>query len=331
MDNGVTTIRIDCNGSEVVDFDRCWRNFKVDNFTDNTIYFSTVSEITDPTNELYDVVAVPSGGSGVNGQTPATKSVYLYATGEVQITASNNIGSFKIGGGVGSSKKDSDLPDGYTAVAGLRSTGTQYIDTGVNPVLTKDDSGIIKFTGIELTGLITHYSNNISSTGVYCLGVADVASGSAVETNGINIYQNQTNFGFRGVYSDKLAVFSANSEVSTIKYAPYEQYRQYIGIYKDGIRSTYIAPTVELNQAFPIYLFGLNVVDQSPLLNSGLVICNCKLFEYEWNTTSNSWEETILRDFNTVLDDNSVPSMYDKVTKQTYYTPTGTGSFLYIK
>ena len=188
------------------------------------------------------------------------------------------------------------IPLEYTRVEYLESTGTQYIDTGVNAdsdlgfdVSYKWDTfntansrflGVIKQDG---TTYLRHHSSDSSSSFAYF-----------VSTEKTDI-QTVATTGFH-----------------TFKYDSVSKNFNY-----DGTEIAATTPTT-FNVGLNFWLFGRNGNIESLKSYASVKIHSAKLYD----------KSTLVRDFIPVLDNVGRPAMYDKVSKQLFYN-AGTGEFNY--
>ena len=87
--------------------------------------------LTNPTFQFYKKGFVLGG----SGQTPSWQDIILSGVGSLTLTKAkaNGLNYVKLYGAC----EQRNLPEGYTQVEYIESTGTQYIDSGVNPTATK--------------------------------------------------------------------------------------------------------------------------------------------------------------------------------------------------
>ena len=181
------------------------------------------------------------------------------------------------------------LPDGYTEVEYIESTGTQYIDTGIYA------------TNKTLVNAKLYTENN---------GNRNWFGGSA--------YTDNNNFVFNS-YSQKKLEYEYGSknwyvsdvedsivgEIFTIKYGN--------GVIKINDKKIVDLPTDSFVDTLTLTIFDRNG-------NGGYIDGRLYYFKiYEGNS--------LVRDFIPVLDNNNVACLYDKVEEKTYYNK-GTGTFI---
>lgn len=177
----------------------------------------------------------------------------------------------------------------YVELEYLESTGTQYIDTGVNPT---------KQTNVEVIYKVLQYSsgNNVAIYGAYS---QQVGCFIGAINNGVN-YINDTN-----VSSSSVPAF----ELNTI----YKDLNVEITLIRNG--KNYVIPQVEASD-FNIYIFGRNASGKVERIGQ-TQIYKLKIIQ----------DSVLVRDFIPVLDLSGVPCMYDRVTNEFFYNQ-GTGQFI---
>lgn len=187
----------------------------------------------------------------------------------------------------------------------LESTGTQYIDTGFKP---NQNSGIdIDIDSTNCEGM--SYPSPFGSRG-----------------NGTTSYNNNQFFiGIQSNETNKTWFFRYGTQ--TIKTTYGEKYgRNHIVINKNKYtlnNDSYTFTEATFQSNYNIFLFGYNCNGSLGQGSNGLFhgkIYSCKIYD----------NNTLVRDFIPVLDDNDVPCLYDNVTNQFYYNQ-GTGNFTYVE
>lgn len=186
-------------------------------------------------------------------------------------------------------------------LAYLKSTGTQYIDSGIflNANCTVDLHG--------------NFSYNAGATRF------GARNGSAVDTNGA--------FSINSVTSNEFRIDFADSPQKVNQWFPSKKQANRFAIdgltksatvyFTDGTSEsyTYTAEDFTLNHSALIFAFNGNGTIS---LANDMEVSACKLYD----------NGTLIRDFVLVLDWNDVPCMYDKVTDELFYNQ-GTGEFIY--
>lgn len=220
--------------------------------------------------------------------------VGMYDNVRKQFFTNAGTGSFTAG------PKIKTIPDGYTEIEYLESTGTQYIDTGFKP---NQDSGFI----------IDYYANSTQQPRVFMIA-QDIGSSSygfgIVLGRGANI----------AVYNGKRLpanYWQCNDFSGTGRYTI--NVNKTAAVIKDstGTRVTYTFPTDTFQLEYNLYLFTLNNGRTIIENTSSVRIYSCKLYD----------NGTLVRDFVPCLDNYNVPCLYDLVGEQTYYN-AGTGEFV---
>jgi len=198
-------------------------------------------------------------------------------------------GTFKYNVGTGSFNYG-ELP--YSRkLAYIESTGTQYIDTGVKPNFPNNDEIYISFYGAEYSGASPAIFGSRQSdlrNGAYGLG----GNVTVLDADGYDSYAFDL-VGYRWVNMD-------NSKVTS-----------------NG-RNYEFALTRHPNCTYNFYLFALNTNGSPVAQYNGMKL-------YEWKYYQNGELKQWLIP---VLDSNSVPCLYDKVSGTLIYN-AGTGSFNY--
>lgn len=195
---------------------------------------------------------------------------------------------------IANSQQGGVLPQGYTQVNYLESTGTQYINTGV---LANNNT---------VTEIVADWQNWIgtSPNGVELFGVR----------SGDNTYYelllDNTNPSVYYQFGNSTPSVSATlGSKKTYKAGKNV-------LYVDGI-SVGSANMNTFSNSYGLTLFALN--------NKGNYEREAKAKIY----SAKIWDDTTLvRDLIPCLDNNNVPCMYDTISKQTFYN-AGTGEFLY--
>ena len=191
-----------------------------------------------------------------------------------------------------------DLPNGFTEVEYLASTGSQYIDTG------------IKLSSNSKVDLMYMPVSNISTNG-HVFGARDVASAGG--GYGIGIISS------RYIFDYNSRVTASNVSIGfTTKYR-FVKDKASNKIYADGsevFSQDNTAQTFSLN--YNAYLFRINDAGSSSAASRYGRVYYCKI-----------WDNGILiRDYIPCLDAFGVPCFFDKVEKKAYYN-NGTGDFTY--
>ena len=205
------------------------------------------------------------------------------------------------------------LPTGYTLLQALTSTGTQYIDTGVQ--FTNE----MKYE-IEVSGLVRNATANtcaigaFSSGSTYMMGIFLYADNAAVEENRVRAW-------FRGNPSSQSTLATNGVGFIFDTNTKYKCAQKGNKAWVDDVQliNTFTDVTFTIPQT--VVLFGRNSA------TSGIGgLMPCTIYGVNFYDASN----TLIHQFVPCLDDNNVPCMYDRVGEQTYYNG-GTGTFNYIE
>lgn len=194
--------------------------------------------------------------------------------------------------------KDSKLPAGYTQVEYLESTGTQWIDTGINP-----DNANTKQVDIE-----TNFAILTPGSDQY-IGIF----GAAVPRFGFYTRYNNMCFGY----------YQASDNLYEIEYG--KKYNLRFNVTKGSQNAKLNGVTVWsetrsgiLQSTYTIGLFCRNY--STPQWINNARIYNLKI----------AIDGALVRNFIPALDPTGTPCMYDMVTKTPFYNQ-GTGTFSYGK
>ena len=202
------------------------------------------------------------------------------------------------------------LPDGYVKVNALRSTGTQYIDTGIN------FTSAMKYE-IEVSGLDAPYTWNSWAFGTIGTGATYLA--------GLQLYGStsgsQADHGiawFRGYPASQAGGSTGVGFTPTISTKYLCAQRNNIA-WVDGVELTkkFTSKTWTLDKTFALF-----TRNNQGNFESGQMPCT--IYSAKFYDSS----DVLIHNFIPCLDDNSVPCMYDTVGQQTFYN-IGTGTFEY--
>ena len=190
----------------------------------------------------------------------------------------------------------SGLPEGYTAVNYLQSSGTQWINTEITP--SQDTKVIIKFRvdgwGYEsLIGGRAGSNSNEQFTTYF-----DGASGGRFlfRMDGMSSAITYTGFRQETIYTAEL---SGTKMEFTLE---------------DGTISFTSGVTIsDFSSTIPMLLFKAQNVSGSGLYGK---VYSCKIYH----------QDNLVRDFQPCLDANGKPCMFDLVSQKPFYN-VGTGSF----
>lgn len=180
----------------------------------------------------------------------------------------------------------------YTPIEYLKSTGTQYIDTGikVNSDYSVEIKGIFNCAQVACG----EEGATFNSHGKFVLAIACSSEGSAWGGNAINSTASQLDINTNNFYTLKIDKY---------------------GIYKDNIKKLSFNP--------PPYK-----VDST----NNFLLFATKASYYGWSSDAIQYvkiynKDTLVRYFISALDDDNTPCMFDKVEGKFYYN-TGTGNFI---
>ena len=196
------------------------------------------------------------------------------------------------------------LPSGYTKLSYLRSTGTQYIDTGIKPA-----------ADLELD-LTASFEGNYTSTWDCLLhaGPGDMDTG----TFGLRLFNGNSQL--QVVYN----TYSSTSYNPTVSITPGQVYSIQTGnnyLTLDGVTTTGTTNPINWtpNTTYSMYLF----VGR----NSGSIWRYVKATLYEMRIWSGG---TLVRHYIPALNASNEPGLYD-VVSETFFTNKGTGNFEYAE
>lgn len=175
----------------------------------------------------------------------------------------------------------------------IESTGTQYINSGINPSQQID---------IE----VTFEDLNVSSSHPI------LGSRIGFQNNALAIaYQTESgNAGYSFAYGS-LVYYSHDTVTTKRKYEISDG-----EVYISDIKINTFSPQTFSN-SLPIYILALNN-NGNVSVSGSFKLYSCKIYN----------NDTLVRDFSPCLDTNNVPCLWDDVTKNFYYN-AGTGTFNY--
>lgn len=193
-------------------------------------------------------------------------------------------------------KAQSGLPEGYTAVDYLQSSGTQWINTEITP--SQDTKAIIKFMANEW-------------------GYESLIGGRA----GANSNEQFTTY-FDADFGGRF-LFRMDGMSSAITYKGFKIKTIYIAelsgtkmefMLEDGTISFTSGVTIsDFSSTVPMLLFKAQNVGGTGLYGK---VYSCKIYH----------QDNLVRDFQPCLDANGKPCMFDFVSQKSFYNK-GTGSF----
>jgi hypothetical protein len=196
---------------------------------------------------------------------------------------------FFSGGYVG---KQSRLPRGYTELAYIQSSGTQFINTGFNP--NNNTRVVMDAQFVGATSQSTLYTPfGVRGSGYFY----ELYKASASNWNLTFLWNNTYNQYFTIDYSVR-HIFEINKNVATV----------------DSTTKTYTTGTFQL--AYPLYLCADNNAGTADA-KSPLKIYSCQIYD----------NGTLVRDFVPCISDANGVGLYDMVDGK-FYGNAGSGVFL---
>lgn len=191
-------------------------------------------------------------------------------------------------------KENSILPEGYTRLECIESTGTQYIDTGFKP---NQDTRLVMD--------VQPVSENASLAANEFFGARNSTSSKAFA-----VQWNTTNNQFQHFY---------NNGYTNLSFGDFA-IRQIIDVNKNtlsinGVTNTRTYGSFQCD--YSMYLCCLNNAGVASFF-ANIRVYSCKIYD----------NDVLIRDYIPVLDSNDVPCLYDKVGRKLYYN-SGAGTFDY--
>lgn len=181
----------------------------------------------------------------------------------------------------------------------LKSTGTQFIDTGYVPNTN---------TKVALyTGDINANTFPVTSGGWF------IGSRTNYMVEGFGTYYNPGQQSLYGAFGNQQA--SVSMPISGFYGKDHLFVIDKSGLYLDGSKK--LSFNNSFSGKYPMWLFTINLAG-TPANIMSFKTYYCKVWE----------SDNLVRDFIPVLDWNDVPCMYDKVSGELFYNQ-GTGEFLY--
>lgn len=188
------------------------------------------------------------------------------------------------------------LPEGYTELAYIESSGTQYLDTGI-----KGKNNLEYCTKVNFPYLSTGGSNGIG--GEYLTAAA--AYIGMVRANGHYTYLYHST----AIETNTTLVINTDYEIYS---------RQYAGDQKVYINGA-LASSGTIGNTFTssrnIFLFAVCSTNDAADVYGSLKMYYCKIYD----------NGTLVRDFVPALDPTGKPCMYDLVSKAPFYNQAATG------
>lgn len=174
----------------------------------------------------------------------------------------------------------------------LESTGTQWIDTGLNGNLnTKIEARV--------------YSKKLGSDSGYC-----IAGDFTTSTKAITMPFNFSSAGLYSRFGDKAITGGIQQADGTYTFAIDK-----VGYYVDGTKIADLNTTTDFTTSGTMMLFGFTGLGRNYLIGK---MYYCKIWD----------GDTLVCDFVPVLDNSGKPAMYDQVSGKLFYNQ-GTGEFTY--
>ena len=193
-------------------------------------------------------------------------------------------------------KSGGGLPEGYTAVDYLQSSGTQWINTEITP--SQDTKVIIKFMVNEwgYSSLIGSRTNSDSNDQFTTYFDAELGGRFLFRMDGMSSSITYIGFKLHTIYTAELSGTKMEFmlEGGTISFT-------------SGVTISDFSSTV------PMLLFKAKNVSGSGLNGK---VYSCKIYH----------QDSLVRDFQPCLDADGKPCMYDFVSRKPFYN-VGTGSF----
>lgn len=184
------------------------------------------------------------------------------------------------------------LPQGYTRVEYIESTGTQYIDTGVNP---DSNIGVVAdVQHVDYSDAKNYFFYFGCGDGTNTFAIGDAASNE----NLIRFYYGGTNYGntWNVPVGDRRTIVIDKGSATV-----------------DGVTKSYANYSFSFN--IPLYLFGSN--------SSGTLVYNARMRLYSCRIYDNG---TLVRDYIPCIDENGDANLWDDVNET---LAEKVGAFLY--
>lgn len=199
-----------------------------------------------------------------------------------------------------------DVPNEYTQLEYIESTGTQYIDTGYVPTATTRIEVDLSFTSDTYAG---SGGNTFFGTSNYAINFGSDAGQAYI------LFPWLCRYGSSGC---GISSFSINASLKTTRQTVVLDAKNKVARY--GTVSQTLSQT-QSSASGSIYLFGIHNSDGSALVysrNAGMFVYAARIYE----------NDVLVRDFIPARrNSNGVIGMYDTVTG-TFFTNSGTGTFI---
>ena len=200
---------------------------------------------------------------------------------------------------VSTTKNVNGIPENYTEVEYIESTGTQWIDTGVIP--TKD-------IGARMSFLVT---STISGDACMLMSGGDNAS----YRWGFSCRMTGSQLQVSGLMKANLSWENYPMTANTPHIVDYN-YNNYANCYLDGTLIRSNIPGGDISRNNTIYIFASND-------GTGTIWRPSTFKLYSLKMTDNG---NIIRDFVPALDENNKPGLYDKITGTMFYNQASSGN-----
>lgn len=203
-------------------------------------------------------------------------------------------------------EQENGLPIGYTEVEYLKSTGTQYIDTGYIPKPTATYKSTFQLTNITTTSRAWFcvFGSVESGNTIFTELFLPRASGAGNVNQVLAANHNSSN----STYIRKDYAWAINT--------PYDFEMTTTDVSINGVSQGSIMVDSSVSCSHSIYLFARHENDDGVRYNVSAKIHSFKILE----------GNTLVHNFIPVIDPLNVPCMYDLVGKKAYYNK-GTGEF----
>lgn len=183
------------------------------------------------------------------------------------------------------------LPSGYTQVEYIRSSGTQYIDTGFMP---KYNSRVV----VDISDI---------GNSDYLFGTRDTKSGTSEKQFGV--YRSNANTVRADYFGTNVKLTIDNTTPRTIV----ERNANVVKLYDSTITNTAVSSG---ECSYPLYIFALNDCGEALTPTSSYKLYSCQIYD----------NGTIVRDFVPCVNPSGVAGLYD-VLNSKFYANVGSGTF----
>ena len=249
------------------------------------------------------VTAHYSDGSYVTVTSYTLSGQLIAGTSTITVAFSGKTTSFSV-------TVSSWIPNGYTRLAALKSTGTQYIDTGIN--FTNE----MKYE-IEVSGLVGSSANTFAfgvlGTGNTYMAGLSLYGTSSIESSRIRAW-------FRGYPNSQATVATNGLGFIFDTNTKYKCAQKGVNAWLDGeqLSNTFTEATWTIDRTFKLFCRESD--------NGIGGYCPC----YIYGAKFYDGNDDLIHYFIPCLDDNNVPCMYDAITETVKYN-LGTGTFDYVE